>query len=78
MVIVGDDFDLSTVDAALGVDFVGRELRGLGDRRTRDRLGLGDDPNLDRALLLRLGERTNCDCEDCRTHTPHGTQDNSA
>ena len=48
MVVVGDDLDLSPVDAALGVDLVGGDLRRLRNRRTRDRLRLRDHADLDR------------------------------
>jgi hypothetical protein len=48
MVVVGDDFDLAAVDAALGVDLIGGDLGGLRDRRAGNRLGLGDDADLDR------------------------------
>ena len=48
VVVIGDDFDLASVDAALGVDFVGGELSGLRDRGAGDRLGFRDDADLDR------------------------------
>ena len=51
MVVVGDDLDLAAVDAALGVDLVGGELRGLRDRGAGDRLRLGDHADLDRPLV---------------------------
>jgi hypothetical protein len=47
VVVVGDDLDLAAVDAALGVDLVGRHLGRLRDRRAGDRLRLGDDADLD-------------------------------
>ena len=47
MVVVGDDFDLASVDAALGVDFVSRHLGRLGDRRPGYRLRFRDYPDLD-------------------------------
>ena len=53
MVVVGDDLDLTPVDAALGVDLVGRDLRRLRNRRTRDRLRLRDHADLDRRRILR-------------------------
>src|SRR6185369_6110997 len=47
VIVVADDFDLAAVDAALGVDLVGRQLRGLGDRSARDGLGFGDHTDLE-------------------------------
>ena len=47
VIVVGDDLDLAAVDAALGVDLVGGELRGLRDRGAGDRLRFGDDADLD-------------------------------
>ena len=48
MIVIGDDFDLASVDTALGVDFVGRQLRRLRDRGAGNCLGFGDDADLDR------------------------------
>ena len=47
MIVVSDNLDLLAVDAACGVDLVGGKLGGLRDRRAGDRLGLGDDADLD-------------------------------
>ena len=47
MVVVGDDLDLAAVDPALGIDLVGRELRGLRDLGAGDGLGFGDHAYLD-------------------------------
>src|SRR6185312_3209276 len=47
VVVVGDDFDLAAIDAALGVDLIGGHLRGLRDRRTGDRLCFSDHADLD-------------------------------
>ena len=59
MVVVGDDLDLAPVDAALGVDLVGGDLRCLRDRGASDRLRLRDHADLDRRIIGpgRLGER---------------------
>jgi hypothetical protein len=47
VVVIGDDFYSASIDAALGVDFVGGELCRLWDRCARDGLGFGDDADLD-------------------------------
>src|ERR1700678_1080055 len=60
MVVVTDDLDLAAVDPALGVYFVGGDLCRRGYGRTRDRLGLGDHPDLDRALILRPHGMAGC------------------
>ena len=57
VIVVGDDLDLASVDTALGVDLVGGHLRGLRDRGSRDRLGLGDDADLDGVCGKRRGCR---------------------
>ena len=46
MVVIGDDLDLAPVDAALGVDLVGGDLRRLRDRGAGDRLRLRDHADL--------------------------------
>ena len=76
MVVVRDDFDLAPVDAALGVDLVGGELSGLGDRGTRDRLRFGDHADLDRALVLSPSNRA--DCENERSRAERAAQDGCA
>jgi hypothetical protein len=55
MVIIGDDLDLASIDAALGIDFVSRHLGCLRDRRTGDGLRFCNDTYLDR---LRCKRRT--------------------
>ena len=54
MIVVGDDFDLAAVDAALGVDFIGGHLGRLRDRGAGDGLGFGDDADLDGVRGERL------------------------
>ena len=48
MVVVGDDFDLASIDPALRVDLVGGHLGRLRDRRTGNGLSLCNDADLDR------------------------------
>jgi hypothetical protein len=67
MIVVGDDLDLPAVDAARGVDLVGSKLRSLRDRRSRDRLRLGYEADLDGVFGLRL--RGRCDCNRQRGRT---------
>ena len=46
MIVVDDDLDLAPVDAAMGVDVVGGELRALADRLPDDRGFLAITPIL--------------------------------
>ena len=48
VIVVGDDFDLASVDAALGIDLVGGKLGGLRDRSAGDGLRFRNDADLDR------------------------------
>jgi hypothetical protein len=50
MVVVGDEFDLASVDPARGVYLVGGKLSSLGNRSAGDRLRLGNDADLDRLI----------------------------
>ena len=55
MIVVGDDLNLSPVDAALGVDLVGGDLSRLRNRGARDRLRLRDHADLDGRLIFGRG-----------------------
>ena len=71
VVVIDDDLHLAAVDAALGVDLVGGKLCGLRDRRTGDRLRLGDHPDLDRRLGGQRRGRKPGQCD----HASGGTFD---
>ena len=78
MVVVGDDLDLASVDAALGVDLVGGDLGGLRDRGARDRLGLGDDADLDRSGIVGQGRRGDGERESGRSGAERAAQNGRA
>ena len=67
MVVVRDDLDLAPIDAALGVDLVGGDLRGLRNRRAGDGLRFGDHADPDRPLVIGPGRRGQCEHESGRS-----------
>src|SRR5579872_123820 len=61
MIIICDDFNLPAVDAALGIDVVGSELRPLADCLSDDGGFLADDADLDRTVIG--GANRSCRCQ---------------
>src|SRR6185437_5371185 len=78
MIVVGDDLDLASVDAAGGVDLVGGELRAHRDGRAGHGLRLGDHADADRPFRLRLRDRADRQGEEGRTSQERRFKDGGA
>jgi hypothetical protein len=71
MIVIGNDFDLATVDAAAGVDVVGGHGGGLGQRRAGNRGFLADHADSDRlGILCARAERRHSDRKDRTSEQP--------